>query len=115
MPFRPLSIAVAVLPFLAAGAFAAEVSPETELVLSCATIISLKAEDARNAGDSAGANEWGNRAGELEARARGMLDADGFTASEAEDVVMNSALMVGLNVGFGAPPYTDAECFALFE
>lgn len=111
-----LSPAAALLPLLAVPALAQDtVPPEAELVLSCSIIFSLKASDAKDAGDAGAETEWTFRSDELEARGRGMLADAGWAEATIEDVVINYALTVSFNTTLGAPPFTDQECFALSE
>lgn len=107
--------ALSLMQLTAAPAFAQDIPADAEHALSCSTIFSVKADDARDAGDGGTATELSYRSDELNARGVLILQGAGFTDADIENVLMNTAMKVGFLTGAGEPPYSDEECFALME
>lgn len=100
---------------LPATAQPANVNPEVDKLLVCATVFSIHSDDLRTQGDEGGAIEFSNRSNELGERASGILASEGASGEDIQNTMMNYALMTGFEVGAGAARFSLEDCFALVE
>jgi hypothetical protein len=101
------------LPFLASPALADSHLPEgVQQLLTCATVYSLRSDDAREAGDEGTATEFFNMGDALVWQARAVMESAGYAPDAIENAEMNSALITGLRYGGGEGEAMLDECLA---
>lgn len=113
-------LAAAVAAVIGAGfilpAAAADDLPEgVEQLMTCATVYSIRSDEADEAGDADSALEFFHMGDALLWQARSTLEAEGYTAQQVEDVEMNFALMTGFNYGAGMGEEMLADCLAAWD
>ena len=109
---RALLLALPIL-FVAQPAFADSHLPEgVQQLLTCATVYSMRSDDAKEAGDEGTATEFFNMGDALIWQARAMLESAGYAPDAIENAEMSSALITGLRYGAGEDQAMLDECLA---
>ena len=110
-----LAAALAVAVF-AVPARAQDDLPEgVEALLTCATVYSMRSDEAREGGDEGTATEFSHMGDAVRWQAVATLEGAGYSAEAIEDVEMNFALMTGFNYGAGMGEQMLADCLAAWD
>ena len=83
--------------------------------MTCATVYSMRSDEAEEAGDPDSALEFFHMGDALRWQARSTLEAEGYSPGLVEDVEMNFALMTGFNYGAGMGEQMLADCLAAWD
>jgi hypothetical protein len=108
---RPVLLAPLLL-VISAPAFADDLPPGVDSLLTCGHVYSMKSEDAKAAGDEGGATEFFHMGDNLIWQARTTLEGAGYAADAVENVVMNNSLITGFRYGAGEADTMFEECLA---
>lgn len=104
-------LTIALLLAGTSSAFAVDNLPEgAEELLGCGHVYSMKADDAKEAGDEGGATEMQGMSDAYMGRADILLAEAGLDEVERENVVMSTALIFGFRYGAGEGDDIIAAC-----
>lgn len=113
---RPFSTIILVATCLSFPAAAQESLPAgVERLLTCASVYSMRSDEAREAGDEDGATEFFNMGEALRWQAVATLEAAGYAADAVADVEMNFAQLAGFGHGAGGGEQMLADCLAAWD